>query len=200
MKIKLIFCNICIMLLHGQKFLESHSKITLAKIAFSTGKLIPSKYKCYNVLQNETIILLASTWYYTWLDTNHMHCISCRLLCWSPSFVNNTAVFSAKATWISREWTKRKSEHAKEKTTHITTHECEWNSNYIDSQNLISLQHALNTFTINITISKIHTPSFISKCSSSNQITSMLQYPTLLYENMQQSFNKFFHMLLSIDC
>ena len=129
MKIKLIFCNICIMLLHGQKFLESHSKITLAKIAFSTGKLIPSKYKCYNVLQNETIILLASTWYYTWLDTNHMHCISCRLLCWSPSFVNNTAVFSAKATWISREQTKRKSEQAKEKTTHITALECEWNSN-----------------------------------------------------------------------
>ena len=74
-----------------------------------------------------------------------------------------------------------------------------YNNSKLD-KNLISLQHALYTFTINITIGKIHTPSFICKCSSSNQITSMLQYPTLLYENMQQSFNKFFHMLLSIDC
>lgn len=29
---------------------------------------------------------------------HHMHCMSCRLLCWSPSLVNNTAVFSANPT------------------------------------------------------------------------------------------------------
>ena len=33
------------------------------------------------------------------VNTNHMHCISCRLLCCSPSFVNNTAVFSASGTY-----------------------------------------------------------------------------------------------------
>lgn len=59
----------------------------------------------------------------------------------------------------------------------------------IKIENLISLQHALNAFTIYISISEIHTSSFVCKCSSSNQITSMLQYPTLIYENTHQSFN-----------
>ena len=46
-------------------------------------------------------------------------------------------------------------------------------------KNLISLQHTLNAVTIYITICKIHTSSFICQCSSSRQITSMLQKPTL---------------------
>jgi hypothetical protein len=33
--------------------------------------------------------------------THHMHCMSWRLLCWSPSFVNKTAVFSAIPTFRS---------------------------------------------------------------------------------------------------
>lgn len=35
--------------------------------------------------------------------TYHMHCMSWRLLCWSPSFVNNTAVLSASPTFTGQE-------------------------------------------------------------------------------------------------
>lgn len=117
---------------------------------------------------------------YASLNTDHMHCMSWRLLCWSPSFVNSTAVFSAKTTWTIREFYTKNKVRKKQQRKLPKLQRSSSNENQRNRQkNLISLQHAFHTVTINITITEIHTPGFICKCSSSSQITSMLQYPTL---------------------
>jgi hypothetical protein len=101
-KVKLVLNHVIIVFLHRQVLLQSFTHVSLSEMTVTRCQLVPEIRSrsdiSWTIIKSSKNVCVLSPSFQRGSNTYHMHCMSNKLLCWSPSLVKRTAVFSASST------------------------------------------------------------------------------------------------------